>query len=112
MLCKKEEIPLQMSKFYIKTNKVVQNVHEICAKKDLNHYVKGVINNKEKNPYQGTYIRRISERENKENITEKTLPTKTEKEIKEEEPDPRAEIKLMEAARIEALRSNCAIILH
>ena len=23
MLCKKEEIPLQMSKFYIKTNKVV-----------------------------------------------------------------------------------------
>ena len=28
MLCKKEDIPLQMSKFYIKTNKVVENVHE------------------------------------------------------------------------------------
>lgn len=27
MLCKKEEIPLNMSKFYIKTNKVIENVH-------------------------------------------------------------------------------------
>ena len=49
-----------MSKFYIKTNKVVENVHEIYAKKDLNHYIKGVMNNQEKTPYQGTYIRRIS----------------------------------------------------
>lgn len=69
-----------MSKFYIKTNKVVENVHDICAKKDLNKYVKEVIHNKEKSPYQGTYIRRISERDNKENITElKYLVTKTEK---------------------------------
>ena len=102
-----------MSKFYIKTNKVIENIHDICAKKDLNQYVKGVINNKEKTPYQGTYIRRVSERENKENMAEmKTLPTKTEKEIKEEEPDPRAEVKLLEAAKIERIRKNCALILH
>ena len=46
LLCKKEEIPLNMSKFYIKTNKVIENVHDICTKKDLNHYVKEVINSK------------------------------------------------------------------
>lgn len=67
-LCPKDELPLNMSKFYIKTNKVVENVHEICAKKDLNSYVKEVIHNKEKSPYQGTYIRRLSERDNKENV--------------------------------------------
>jgi hypothetical protein len=112
-LCKKEELPLNMSKFYIKTNKVVENVHDICAKKDLNHYIKGVIQNQEKSPYQGTYIRRISERENKENVVDlKTLPTKTEKEIKEEEEDPRAEAKLKEVARAERVRTSCAAILH
>ena len=85
-----------MSKFYIKTNKVIENVHDICQKKDLNHYVKEVINNKEKTPYQGTYIRRVSQRENKENMGEmKTMPTKTEKEIKEEEEDPQIQVKLM-----------------
>ena len=71
-----------MSKFYIKTNKVVENVHDICAKKDLNNYVKEVINNtKDKmGSYQGTYIRRISQRDNKENLEDmKTMPTKTEK---------------------------------
>jgi serine/threonine protein kinase len=26
-LCKKEELPFNMSKFYIKTNKVIENVH-------------------------------------------------------------------------------------
>ena len=104
---------MNMSKFYIKTNKVIENIHDICTKKDLNHYVKDIINNKEKTPYQGTYIRRVSERENKENMTEmKTMPTKTEKEIKEEEPDPRAEIKMMEAARVERIKNNCAIVLH
>lgn len=83
-LCKKVELPLNMSKFYIKTNKVIETVHDICAKKDLNCYVRGVINSKEKGQYQGTYIRRISERENKENVTDlKTLPTKTEKEIRD-----------------------------
>ena len=64
-LCKKEELPLNMSKFYIKTNKVIETVHDICAKKDLNNYVKEVIQKKEKTLYQGTYIRRISERDNK-----------------------------------------------
>lgn len=29
-----------MSKFYIKTNRVIENIHEIHAKKDLNNYVK------------------------------------------------------------------------
>ena len=42
----------------------------------------------------------------------KTLPTKTEKEIKEDDPDPRAEVKLMEQARLENIKSGCAIILH
>jgi hypothetical protein len=51
-----------MSKFYIKTNKVIENVHEISAKKELNNYVKDVIQNKEKAPYQGAMIRRHSER--------------------------------------------------
>lgn len=35
-----------MSKFYIKTNRVIENIHEIHAKKDLNNYVKEVIQNK------------------------------------------------------------------
>lgn len=52
-----------MSKFYIKTNKVVENVHDISAKKELNNYVKDIIQDKQKNPYQGAIIRRHSERE-------------------------------------------------
>jgi hypothetical protein len=59
MLCKKDELPLNMSKFYIKTNKVVENVHDINAKRDLNNYVKDVMQNKDKAPYQGSYIKRI-----------------------------------------------------
>lgn len=102
-----------MSKFYIKTNKVVENVHDICAKKDLNCYVRDVINNKEKSPYQGTYIRRISERDNKENLNDlKHIPTKTEKEIKDEEEDLRAEAKILEAAKAEKIKNGCAVILH
>lgn len=34
-----------MSRFYIKTNKVIENIHDIIAKKQLNNYVKGVIKN-------------------------------------------------------------------
>lgn len=102
-----------MSKFYIKTNKVVENVHDICAKKDLNSYVREVINNKEKNLYQGTYIRRISERDNKENVVDlKHLPTKTEKEIKDQEENVRGELKQVEAAKLEKVKIGCAIILH
>lgn len=44
-LCKKEDLPLSMSRFYIKTNKVIENIHDIIAKKQLNNYVKGVIKN-------------------------------------------------------------------
>lgn len=85
LLCKKEELPFNMSKFYIKTNKVIENVHEISAKKELNAYVKDVIQSKDKQPYQGAIIRRHSERDNKENLTDlRELPTKTEKELKEE----------------------------
>lgn len=62
-LCKKEELPLNMSKFYIKTNKVVENVHDISAKKELNNYVKDIIQDKQKQPYQGAIIRRNQERE-------------------------------------------------
>lgn len=62
LLCKKEELPLNMSKFYIKTNKVIETIQEIHAKKDLNTYIKDVMQNKENNPYKGTFIRRISER--------------------------------------------------
>jgi hypothetical protein len=55
-----------MSKFYIKTNKVIENIHDISAKRDLNNYVKEVIQNKEKSTnYQGAYIRRVAERDNK-----------------------------------------------
>lgn len=60
MLCKKDELPLNLSKFYIKTNKVVENVHDICAKKDLNNYVREAIHTQQQTPYQGSYIRRIS----------------------------------------------------
>jgi hypothetical protein len=69
-----------MSKFYIKTNKVVENIHDINAKRDLNNYVKEVIQNKEKSTnYQGAYIRRVAERDNKENmvLVKHQQPTKT-----------------------------------
>jgi len=71
-----------MSKFYIKTNKVVENIHDINAKRDLNNYVKEVIQNKEKSTnYQGAYIRRVAERDNKENmiLIKHQQPNKTEK---------------------------------
>ena len=58
MICKKEDLPLNMSKFYIKTNKVVENLHDVTTKKELNKYIKEVIENKEKAPYQGAYINR------------------------------------------------------
>lgn len=116
-LCKKEELPLNMSKFYIKTNKVIESVHDICAKKGLNNYVKEIIHNQQQTPYQGDYIRRVSERHNKENLLDlKHLPTKTEKDIndEEEDEDPRAgtATKGGEAVRAEAVRKGCAAILH
>lgn len=110
-LCKKEELPFNLSKFYIKSNRVVETVHDITAKKDLNAYVKDVIHNKEKQPYQGTYIRRLAERDNKENNAQLTsMPT--EKDIKEEEPDLQTEHKVLEMARAERVRNNSRLILH
>lgn len=85
MLCKNEDLPLNMSKFYIKTNKVIDNIHDIIAKKELNKYVKDVIETKQKNAYHGTLIKRNTERENKENIKENQFfATKTEKDLREE----------------------------
>ena len=54
-----------MSRFYIKANKVIENINDINAKKQLNRYVKEIINNNQKASYQGPFIRRISERQNK-----------------------------------------------
>lgn len=60
LLCNKDELPFNMSKFYIKTNRVVENIHEISAKRDLNKYVKDVIHSKDSKAYQGALIRRQS----------------------------------------------------
>jgi hypothetical protein len=110
-LCKKEELPFNLSKFYIKSNRVVENVHDIGAKKDLNAYVKDVIHSKEKPPYQGTYIRRLAERDNKENQKQLTsMPT--EKDIKDEEPDLQTDHKLSEIASAERVRRNSRLVLH
>lgn len=71
-----------MSKFYIKTNRVVADVHEISARKDLNAYVKGVINSQQTAPYAGALIRRKDERDVKESPADlRQLPTRTEKEL-------------------------------
>lgn len=113
MLCNKEELPFNMSKFYIKTNRVVENLHEISAKRELNAYVKDVIHTREQAPYSGALIRRQAERTNKENNLDlRELPTKTEKELKEEEDDPQALKKEEEAARAERIRRNCKLLLH
>jgi hypothetical protein len=75
-----------MSKFYIKTNRVVADVHEISARSDLNAYVKGVIHSQQTAPYAGALIRRQAERNAKESAADlRQLPTRTEKELGEDE---------------------------
>jgi hypothetical protein len=32
MLCKKDELPFNISKFYIKTNRVIENTNELFCK--------------------------------------------------------------------------------
>ena len=114
MICKKEELPLNMSKFYIKTNKVVENLHDINTRKDLNKYIKEVINNKEKAPYNGAYIKRKDEREDKENINVEMAPPKTEKELNfdDEGQSNKPSEQAAEIARVERAKRSCKAILH
>jgi len=58
------ELSIELSKFYIKTNKVVQTLNDIRIKKDLNGFVRKAIGGKKNGEYQGAFIRRKAERTN------------------------------------------------
>ena len=82
LLCDKEELKFNMSKFYIKTNMVIDNPYEINIKEELNNHVKEIIATESPTKFNGQIIRRQKERNSK---TELEITKGTEKEIKEEE---------------------------
>ena len=51
MLCKRDELHFNMSKFYIKTNIVIENTNELFCKEELNKYVKNVLENTDVKKY-------------------------------------------------------------
>ena len=58
MLCDKEELKFNMSKFYIKTNMVIDNPYEINIKEELNNHVKEVIASESPTKFKGKAIKR------------------------------------------------------
>ena len=81
LLCEKNELGFNMSKFYIKSNMVVENTHEIVEKSEFNGYLKDVMNNETHKAYTGAIIKRETERISKQGAKENkdqdtfTLPT-------------------------------------
>lgn len=53
-----EDVELNMSKFYMKNNMVVDHPNEISKKKNINNYAYDVMNKKSKQTFEGELINR------------------------------------------------------
>ena len=106
MLCEKEDLKFNMSKFYIKTNMVIDSPYEIKIKEELNNHVKEVIASMSPTKFKGKAIKREKERHSKMEFSEETKGT--EKEIKEEEV---SEIDLMKSDK-ESIKNSWKAVLH
>ena len=105
LLCDKEELKFNMSKFYIKTNMVIDSPYEIHIKEELNNHVKEIIATESPTKFQGQILRREKERKPK---AELEATKGTEKEIKEEEI---SELELLKKLDESSIKRSWKIIL-
>ena len=66
MHCSKEDFRFNLSKFYIKTNMVIETPYEINAKQELNAHIKKMLKDQSPMNFTGKYIKRDTERKQKE----------------------------------------------
>ena len=65
MLCDKDDLKFNMSKFYIKTNMVIDNPHQINLKEELNNHIKEVMTSMSPTKFKGKVLKREKERKKK-----------------------------------------------
>ena len=58
MHCERGDFRFNMSKFYIKTNMVIENPYDIQAKEELNNHIKEMMKNESPQKFSGNLIKR------------------------------------------------------
>ena len=78
-----EDVTLNMSKFYMKNNMVIDHPHEICQKEAINEYALDVVKGNAKKEFKGELIKRTNlrkeEKPSKEGDALETNATNEEK---------------------------------
>lgn len=101
---------MNVSKFYLKANMVVDHPKEIEKKENLNNYAYDVVNKKTKQEFNGNLIKRENQRKKSVDMINKdvepvtTHEIKDSKDIQDEETDREKQIR--------AFKRNSAYILH
>ena len=105
-----EDTQMNMSRFYIKNNKVIDNVAEIDKKEDINNFAYQVTKNQKNKSFTGNYVKRKTVREKVDPSSDPTSnkPTNDETIMEGEENDKET----LREKMIKIFKSNSSRLLH
>lgn len=108
-----EDITLNASKFYLKTNMIVDHPKEIEKHENINNYAYDMVNKKKQGSFNGELIKRDGLRKKELESTKETLKNQEQRsEVDKSEKDIIGDEETLREKQIKAFKRNSKFLLH